>query len=171
MGNYAVQMARDGGATVIGTVSSDEKAARALEDGATHTINYKTEDVAERVMELTDGKGVDRVVEVELGGNIETTMKVIKTGGTIAAYASMAQPVVPFSFYGFLMKSPTIRIIGCFTMPEAFKAQSVADISRWMAEGKLTSRVASEFPLAEIAAAHEMVEEGRQVGGVVVTID
>lgn len=171
VGNYAVQMARNGGATVIGTVSSDEKAARAQEDGATHTINYKTEDVAERVMELTDGKGVDRVVEVELGGNIETTMKIIKTGGTIAAYASMAQPVVPFSFYGFLMKSPTIRIVGCFTMPEDFKAQSVADISRWMAEGKLTSRVASEFPLTEIAAAHEMVEAGRQVGGVVVTID
>jgi NADPH2:quinone reductase len=48
--------------------------------------------------------------------------------------------------------------------------QSVADISRWMAEGKLTSRVAREFPLDDIATAHELVEEGRQVGGVVVTI-
>ncbi|MGB0625429.1 MAG: NADPH:quinone reductase [Alphaproteobacteria bacterium] len=171
VGNYAVQMARNGGATVIGTVSSDEKAARAIEDGASHAINYKTEDVAARVMELTDGKGVDRVVEVELGGNIETTAKVLKTGGVIAAYASMAQPIVPFSFYGFLMKSPTLRIIGCFTMPEDFKMQSVADISRWMDEGKLTSRVAAEFPLDEISAAHEMVEAGRQVGGVVVTID
>ena len=171
VGNYAVQMARNGGATVIGTVSSEEKAARATEDGAAHTINYKSEDVGERVMEITEGRGVDRVVEVELGGNIETSAKIIRTGGTIAAYASMAKPVVPLSFYGFLMKSPTIRIIGCFTMPEAFKVQSVADISRWMAEDGLTSRVAAEFPLAEIAGAHEMVEEGRQVGGVVVTID
>ena len=171
VGNYAVQMARNGGATVIGTVSSDEKAARAEEDGATHTINYKTEDVAARVMELTEGKGVDRVVEVELGGNIETTAKVLKTGAVVAAYASTASPVVSLPFYGVLMKSPTFHVIGCFTMPEEFKAQSVADISRWMAEGKLTNRVAAEFPLAEIAAAHEMVEEGRQVGGVVVTID
>ncbi|MBS28530.1 MAG: alcohol dehydrogenase [Alphaproteobacteria bacterium] len=170
VGNYAVQMARNGGATVIGTVSSDEKAARAQEDGATHTINYKAEDVAARVKELTDGKGVDRVVEVELGGNIETTVKILKTSAVIAAYASMAEPVVPYPFYTLLMKAPTLHIIGCFTMSEDFKQQSVADISRWMAEGKLTSRVAGEFPLEEIAAAHEMVEGGRQVGGVVVTL-
>ncbi len=166
VGNYAVQMAHNGGATVIGTVSSDEKAARAREDGATYTINYKTEDVAERVLELTGGKGVDRVVEVELGGNIGVTAKVLKTGAVIAAYASMAEPVVPFPFYPVLMKSPTLHIIGCFTMPEAFKQQSVADISRWMAEGNWTNRVAAEFPLEEIGQAHVMVEDGRQVGTV-----
>jgi NADPH2:quinone reductase len=169
VGNYAVQMARNGGATVIGTVSSDEKAARATEDGAAHTINYKTEDVAERVLELTGGKGVDRVVEVELGGNIDTTVRILKTGATVAAYASMAEPVVPYPFYKLLAKAPTLHIIGCFTMAEAFKQQSVADISRWMAEGRLTNRVAQEFPLDEIAAAHETVEAGRQVGTVVVT--
>lgn len=171
VGNYAVQMARNGGATVIGTVSSDEKAARAREDGAAHTINYKTEDVAVRVLEITGGKGVDRVVEVELGGNMETTAKILKTGAVIASYASMASPVVPFPFYLVLMKSPTLHIIGCFTMPEAFKQQSVADISRYMAEGRLTNRVAAEFPLEDIATAHETVEAGRQVGSVVVTID
>ncbi len=171
VGNYAVQMARNGGATVIGTVSSDEKAARAREDGAAHTINYKTEDVAERVKEITGGEGVDRVVEVELGGNIETTAKVIRTGAVISAYASMAQPVVPFPFYPVLMKSPTLHIVGCFTMPEDFKQQGVDDISRWMAEGKLVNRVAAEYPLDEIAAAHEEVEAGRQVGTVVVSID
>jgi NADPH2:quinone reductase len=171
VGNYAVQMARNGGATVIGTVSSDEKAARAQADGAAHTINYKTEDVVARIKEITDGQGVDRVVEVELGGNIKTTTRVIKTGAVIAAYASMAEPVVPFPFYGTLMNSPTLHIIGCFTVAEAFKQQSVSDISRWMAEGRLTNRVAQEFPLEEIGQAHEMVEVGRQVGSVVVTID
>lgn len=171
VGNYAVQMARNGGATVIGTVSSDEKAARAQEAGATHAINYRTEDVAERVLELTGGKGVDRVVEVELGGNIDTTVRILKTGAVIAAYASMAEPIVPYPFYTMLMKAPTLHIIGCFTMPEAFKQQSVADISRWMDEGNLASRVAQEFPLDEIAAAHEMVEGGRQVGTVVVSLD
>jgi NADPH2:quinone reductase len=170
VGNYAVQMARNGGATVIGTVSSDEKAARAREDGATHTINYKSEDVVERVQEITGGKGVDRVVEVELGGNMPVTAKILKTGAVIAAYASMAEPVVPFPFYPVLMKSPTLHIIGCFTMPEAFKQQSVSDISRWMAEGRLTNRVAAEYPLEKIATAHETVEAGRQVGSVVVTI-
>ena len=171
VGNYAVQMARNGGAMVIGTVSSDEKADRAREGGAAHTINYKTEDVAERVKEITNGKGVDRVVEVELGGNMKTTSKILKTGAVIAAYASMAEPIAPFPFYGVLMKAPTLHIIGCFTLPQAFKQQSVSDISRWMAEGKLTSRVAGQYILNDIAAAHEAVEAGRQVGSVVVTID
>ncbi|MDE0781023.1 MAG: NADPH:quinone reductase [Alphaproteobacteria bacterium] len=171
VGNYAVQMARNGGATVIGTVSSDEKAARAREDGASYTINYKTEDVVARVKEITDGMGVDRVVEVELGGNMKTTAKVLKTGAVIASYASMAEPIVPFPFYGVLANSPTLHIIGCFTMPEDFKKQSVADISRWMAEGKLTNRVAQEYALEDIGAAHASVETGRPVGSVVVTID
>jgi NADPH2:quinone reductase len=170
VGNYALQMARNGGATVIGTVSSDEKAERAAADGAAHTINYKTEDVAERIKELTKGKGVDRVVEVELGGNFETTMKILKAGAVIAAYASMAEPLTPFPFYPLLAKAPSLHIIGCFTMPEAFKQQSVTDISRWMVEGRLTSRVAAELPLEKIGMAHAMVEQGRQVGGVTVTI-
>ena len=171
VGNYAVQMARNGGASVIGTVSSDDKAARALEDGASYTINYKTEDVIARVKEITDGKGVDRVVEVELGGNMKTTAKILKTGAVIASYASMAEPVAPFPFYGVLANSPTLHVIGCFTMPEDFKQQSVKDITRWMAEGKLTNRVAREFALEDIGTAHTTVEDGRQVGSVVVVID
>lgn len=170
VGHYATQMARNGGATVIGTVSSQEKAERARADGAAHTIDYKREDVAERVLEITGGKGVDRIVEVELGGNFDTTVKILKTGAVIAAYASMAQPVTPFPFYPLLAMAPTLHVIGCFTMPEAFKQQSVADISRWMADGTLSSRVAAEFALEDIGAAHAMVEEGRQVGGVTVTL-
>ena len=171
VGNYAVQMAHNGGASVIGTVSSDDKAARALEDGASYTINYKTEDVVARVKEITGGKGVDRVVEVELGGNMKTTAKILKTGAVIASYASMAEPVAPFPFYGVLANSPTLHIIGCFTMSEDFKRQSVKDITRWMAEGKLTNRVAQEFALEDIGTAHTTVEDGRQVGSVVVIID
>ena len=69
------------------------------------------------------------------------------------------------------MKSPTLHIVGCFTMPEEFKQQGVDDISRWMAEGRLVNRVAAEHPLDDIAAAHEAVEAGTQVGTVVVTIE
>ena len=140
---------------------------------AMHSYIYAagaTESLA-RVKEITDGKGVDRVVEVELGGNMKTTAKILKTGAVIASYASMAEPVAPFPFYGVLANSPTLHIIGCFTMPEDFKQQSVADISRWMAEGKLTNRVAQEFALDDIGTAHATVEDGRQVGSVVVVID
>lgn len=171
VGSYAVQFAALSGATVIGTVSSGEKAAQAAADGAAHTIDYKTEDVAARVKELTDGAGVDRVVEVELGGNMAVTSRVLKPNAVIAAYASMAAPEVSLPFYSLLMAGPTIEIVAVFTAPEADKMQGVRDISDWMAAGKLRHNVGATFALDDIAAAHEAVESGSVIGGAVLEID
>lgn len=171
VGSYAVQFAALSGATVIGTVSSTEKADRAIANGATHTINYKTDDVVARVKELTDGAGVDRVVEVELGGNMPVTSRVIKANAVIAAYASMAVPEAPLPFYPMLMSAPTIQIVACFTVPEPAKMEAVQDISAWMAVGKLRHNVGATFPLEDIVRAHEAVESGSVVGGAVVEID
>ncbi|MDP7386367.1 MAG: NADPH:quinone reductase, partial [Nitrospinota bacterium] len=80
VGHCAVQLAKWGGASVIATVSSDEKAERArgaggaVGGGADHVVNYRTENVAERVRELTGGEGVDRIVEVDFGGNLEASL-------------------------------------------------------------------------------------------------
>ncbi len=170
VGSYAVQFAALQGATVIGTVSSEAKAAQAIADGAAHTINYKTEDVVARVKELTGGAGVDRVVEVELGGNMPVTSRVIAVNGVIAAYASMAVPEVPLPFYPLLRTGPTIEIVACFTVPEADKLQGVRDISEWLATGKLRHHVGAIYPLDEIARAHEAVESGSVIGGVVLEV-
>ena len=70
VGHYAVQLAHWAGATVIATVSSEDKAAHAKAGGADHVIDYKREDVAARVMDLTGGMGVDHVVDVDLGGDM-----------------------------------------------------------------------------------------------------
>lgn len=170
VGSYAVQFAALSGATVIGTVSSDEKAARASELGAAHTVNYKTEDVVARIKELTGGAGVDRIVEVELGGNMPVASRVIKTNGVIAGYASMAVPEVPLPFYPLLRTGPKIEIVACFTVPEADKMQGVRDISAWMATEKLRHNLGPVFPLDDIVRAHEAVESGTVIGGVVVEI-
>jgi NADPH2:quinone reductase len=170
VGSYAVQFAALQGATVIGTVSSDEKAAQAVDDGAAHTINYKTEDVVARVKELTGGAGVDRVVEVELGGNMPVTSRVIAANGVIAAYASMAVPEVPLPFYPLLRTGPTIEIVACFTVPEADKLQGVRDISEWLAADNLRHNVGATYPLEDIARAHEAVESGSVMGGVVLEV-
>jgi NADPH2:quinone reductase len=170
VGSYAVQFAALQGATVIGTVSSDEKAAQAVADGAAHTINYKTEDVVARVKELTGGAGVDRVVEVELGGNMPVTSRIIAANGVIAAYASMAVPEVPLPFYPLLRTGPTIEIVACFTVPEADKLQGVRDISEWLAADNLRHNVGATYPLEDIARAHEAVESGSVMGGVVLEV-
>ncbi|NKB48542.1 MAG: zinc-binding dehydrogenase [Alphaproteobacteria bacterium] len=170
VGSYAVQFAKLSGATVIGTVSSDEKAAQALANGAAHTINYKSEDVVARVKDLTDGAGVDRVVEVELGGNMPVTSRVIKANAVIAAYASMAVPEAPLPFYPMLRTGPKIEIVACFTVPEGDKMQGARDISAWMASDGLIHNVGATFDLDDIAAAHQAVESGSVIGGAVVEI-
>ena len=77
VGHYAVQLAKWGGARVIATVSSALKAEQARLAGADLVINYKTEDVVAKAMAFTEGRGVDRVVDVDFGGNIATTLKLM----------------------------------------------------------------------------------------------
>ena len=89
VGYYAVQAARLLGATdVIATVSSAEKAAIAVEAGATLCIDYRTEVVAQRVLDATKGEGVDRVIEVDVAGNSKVDLEVLKERGTWVCYGS-----------------------------------------------------------------------------------
>jgi len=57
--------------------------------GADYVVDYKNEQAADRILELTNGQGVDRIVEVDLGANLPTTVRVLKPGGVVSAYASM----------------------------------------------------------------------------------
>lgn len=171
VGHYAVQLARWGGATAIATVSSDGKAAHARAAGAQHVINYRTEDVADRVKECTGGRGVARIVDVDFGANLAVSQAVLQENGTIATYASMGvtEPALPF--YPMMLRNTTIRLVFVYEMPKAAKDQACADITRWLEGGRATHLIAARFPLARLAAAHEAVECGRQVGNVVLDIE
>ena len=160
VGGYAIQFAKLEGAEVIATVSSDEKAAIATEYGADHVINYKTEDVAARVKEITGGAGIERIIEVEFGGNLKTALAVLKPNGFIATYASEAVPQPAIPFYEMLYGSVTVRFVVVFSMPESAKHGAVADISSWLASGELRHRIAERHPLDAASAAHEAVERG-----------
>ena len=167
VGNYAIQFARLAGARTITTVSSDEKAALAKIAGAEHIINYKTENVLERVMEITDGQGVDRIVEVEFGGNLETSIAILKTGGTIATYASQAVPTPTVPFYEMMYKSLVVRHVLTFQTSDELLRRALDDINRWLAAGELTHHVGECFELTQTIAAHQAVERGA-VGKVLV---
>ena len=160
VGAYAVQFAALAGARVIATVGSEEKKGVAGALGARHVINYKTEDVAARVADITRGKGVGRIVEVEFGGNLETSLQIVKTNAVIAAYASDAamEPSVPF--YRLVYANLTVRHVLVFLVPDRLKQQGVEDISQWLGERKLQSRIGGRFGLDDIAAAHEAVAGG-----------
>lgn len=169
VGHYAVQLARWAGARVIATVSSPEKAAHARKGGAHATINYRTENVAERIEAITRGGGVDRVVDVELGVNLPAYEKMLRPNAVIATYASAAvqETVLPLRLR---QRNITVRMIFVYTMPDAAKRAAIADIARWVARGKPRFAIAARFPLAEAAAAHETVESGKKIGHVILDI-
>src|ERR1700692_1959195 len=88
VGPFAVQLASWAGATVIATVSSSEKADRARAGSAAHVINYRSDDVAARVLDITGGVGVDHIAEVDFGGNLAATLRCLRVNGSIMIYAS-----------------------------------------------------------------------------------
>lgn len=168
VGHYAVQLAAWAGATVIATVSSPEKAAHATRGGAEYTINYRTENVAERVREITRGAGVDHVVDVDLGGNLAAVLASVRDSGSIAYYATNGDrnPTVPLRE----IMSRNLAIHG-FTLPTSRHAQrkrAQSDIARFVAGKERILSVDGRFPLFDTAAAHLSVEQGGKVGTVVV---
>ena len=167
VGFYAVQFARLAGArTLIATVSSEEKARLAASAGAPVVVNYRTDDVAKRVLEATEGGGVDHISEVDFGGNLATTLAVMKVGCAIGAYASKGAPEPVLPFYPLLFNNVVVRFIQCYAMPDAMRERAHHDLSRWSEEGRLKHLPAKVMPLEEVAAAHELVERSAFIGKV-----
>jgi NADPH2:quinone reductase len=168
VGHYAVQLAAWAGATVIATVSSEEKAARAIAGGAAHTVNYRTEDVAARVRDITGGELVDHVVDVDLGGNLAATLGSVREGGSIAYYASNGALEPPVPLRTVMAKNLTVRGFVLPTSRHADRKRAQTDMTRFIATPGRILSVDGAFPLAETAAAHLSVEQGGKVGTVVV---
>jgi len=168
VGHYAVQLAKWGGARVIATVSSSAKAEQSRLAGADLVIDYKAEDVIARAMAFTEQRGVDRVVDVDFGGNVATTLKLMAMNSTIAVYATNGNrnPVIPMR--ELMERCIALRPLVLFALPPALLAAAQADISKWLAAGKRIHNVASQFALSETAQAHLAVVKGDKLGTVIV---
>lgn len=166
VGHYAVQWAHWGGASVIATVSSDEKAAHARAAGADHVVNYRDADAARQILELTDGTGADRIVEVDLAANIGLSSRVVRPGGTIAVYSSTGDP--EGVFMRMALKNAVLRFMVLHSVPRKAIDAARADIETWLAEGNGIHNIARTFPLEKCADAHAFVESGAKLGTVIV---
>jgi len=169
VGHYAIQMAKWGGARVATTVSSDEKAKLAKEAGADLVINYKKDDVAKRVLEFAKG-GVDRVVEVDFGANLDTNLKIVKPNGTIASYASMGNPEPKIPFYTMMRRGLAIDLVLVYIMKLEERAKALSDLGILLRENRLKHNVGRHFKLADLAAAHEAQESGTTLGNIVIDV-
>lgn len=170
VGHYAIQLARWGGAKVIATVSGPEKAAAAAAAGAHAVVNYREGDVAAAILAANHGKPVDRVVEVEFGGNLPVTSAVIGEGGVIAAYGSMADAEPKLPFYPLMFRNVTLRMLIVYLLSSAERARILARLDAALEEGALSHAIAATFDLADSAKAHEAVESGKLIGNAVITI-
>jgi NADPH2:quinone reductase len=169
VGHYAVQFANLAGARVIATASNAEKAAIASAAGAETVIDYRGEDVGARLLDITDGAGVDRIVEVEFGGNLEASLAGLGRNGVIATYASEAVPEPTVPFYQMLYRNITVRFELVFMMSDDAKLEAATDLERWMSDERLEHRIAARFPLEQTARAHEAVEAG-PLGNIVIDV-
>lgn len=171
VGHYAIQWASQAGARVIATASNGPD-RRACEDaGAAAVVNHRNDNFAEAVLEATGGDRVDRIIDVEFGANLPVSLRVLRVGGTIATYSStqVTEPRLPF--FQMMYQDLTVRFVIVYAMPEAAKIQAIADIHDALVDRRLEHRIGRTLPLADIADANVLVEEGKIRGGVVLHID
>ena len=168
VGHYAIQMARLLGARqVLTTVSGVKKALLAQQAGADVVINYRTEDVATRVMEETEGAGVDRVVEVDFAANIETSLKVLNPDSLIVTYGSTAAEIQA-PFYPLVLKNICLKFFILYNLNNASRQSATSVLTEMLDKGLLKHNIDATFTLDETAAAHEWVEQGKGAGNVVI---
>ena len=171
VGHYAAQMAVLKGARVIGTVSSEVKAAHARAAGVAETINYKTENVAERVKELTGGRGVEAIIDMDFS----TTAGLVKQGalaphGTVVCYGSNSVEDTPIPFRVCLPNTLSFQFFLVYDLTPEQRSYALKGLDALLASGKLIHAIGARYPLSEIAAAHVAVEQGKVMGNIVVDI-
>jgi NADPH:quinone reductase len=164
VGHFAIELAKRGGARVVATVSSPEKAVLAEKAGADHVVNYRLADAAQQIRSFAPA--VDRVIEVALGANLALDLALTRPGTTIMTYAAeAADPVLPVR--ACMTANVILRFMLLYTLPPDARARAAADITAALAAGDLTGLPVHKFPLDAIAAAHEAAESGA-VGKVIV---
>lgn len=171
VGHYVTRIASLAGARVIGTVGSQEKAAHARAAGAAETIDYKTEDVAARVAELTGGKGVDGIVDMDLSSTAALVSKdVLAPHGTLVCYGSNQMDEVGIPFRDFLFRNIALRFFVVYELLPEDRRAVLAGLKDLLEGGKLIHTIGARFPLERIADAHEAVEGGRVLGNAVIEL-
>jgi len=167
VGHFAIELAKHAGARVVTTVSGPQKAELAAKAGADLVVNYREPDAADQISSFAGTGGVDHVVELALGANLQLDLAVIaRPDARIACYAAEAtDPVVPVR--ACMNTNVILRFVLLYGVPQEALERAAADITAALADGALTELPVTTFPLDEIAAAQEAVEAGA-VGKVLV---
>ena len=172
VGLAAIQLAKAAGATVVATASSDERLERLREFGLDHPVNYATADVVREVMNVTDGRGVDLVVDPVGGRVLETSVASLAYRGRISWVGRAGRDDAVPDVWPLARKNATLTgvFLGAemLMMPERVRPL-VAELLEKVARGELRVAIDRTFPLADAEEAHRYIE-GRQAFGRVLLI-
>lgn len=170
VGLIACQWARAIGATMIGTVGSDEKARLAKENGCTHVINYRTEDYVARVKEITNGEGCDVVYDSVGKDTFPSSLGCLKPKGLWVSFGNASGPVPLFDITILSAKGSlyaTRPTVMAYTARRADLLANAADLFDMVGKGAVKITVSRTYPLREAAAAHRDLEARKTTGSVV----
>jgi NADPH:quinone reductase len=167
VGHAAIQLARRAGAHVIATVSSMQKAEIAAAAGAHVVIDY-TDPGAAGAISSAARAGVDRIIEVDLTTNLDLDLQVLVPWGAIVTYAAdSVDPQIPVR--RLMTGNVDLRFVLLYGFPPALLAEATDEITAALEAGELRPLPTVQFPLTEIAAAHDAVQS-RTLGKVLVEI-
>jgi NADPH:quinone reductase len=172
MGLLLTQMGKMFGATVIGTVSTDEKAALAKQAGADHVILYSTQDFVAEVKRITGNRGVDVIYDGVGATTFEKGLTCIRPRGVMALYGAASGPVGPLDLQllnangSLFVTRPSLNH---HIASREELVQRSGDVLGWIRDGKLKLRVETTFPLDKAGEAHRALE-GRKTTGKVLLI-
>lgn len=172
VGMAAIQLAKQAGATVVSTASSDEKLERLQPYGLDHGINYASESFVDRVRELTDGRGVDVVLDSVGGQNLVDSVDALAYRGTLVSVGVAGRGGSDIEAKSLWAKNNTLRgvYLGGALLAEYPRVhRMISDLIERVASGELHIEIDSSFALAEAAAAHAYLE-GRNAFGRVVMV-
>ncbi|KAJ55358.1 hypothetical protein ACMU_11725 [Actibacterium mucosum KCTC 23349] len=160
VGWACVQMSVGMGARVIATVG--RRAAASVVAGAGDVVVFDRHgtDLVERVMAATDGRGVDRIVEVDLAANLDTDIACLAPHGVIASYSSSSDPNPVLPYYDLANLGATIRFLQGFRLPADQRRKAEDTINTLIREGQMRPRIGASYSLEDIASAHARVESG-----------
>jgi NADPH:quinone reductase len=171
VGHYVTQLAVRAGARVIGTAGNEARRAHAIAAGASDVIDYKRQSVADGVKALTDGLGVDVIIDMDFSTTAALLPhKVLKPHGKLVCYGSNTTAEQPIDFRALLWSSLEIKCFLVYDLPPQARQHGLQEINQLLQAGALEHPVAGSFALADIASAHEMVEAGSKLGTVVLAI-
>jgi NADPH2:quinone reductase len=171
VGKYVVQLAKLSGATVIGCVGSADKAKDVAALGCDHILNYKTDDLPKEIKKLTNDVGVDRIIEVDYGSNIDLHRDLIRCNGTVSTYGSPGAHEATFKFYPNKFMNTIYRMVTVFRMPTAALDLAFKEITEHLEAGKLSHHIGVTYPFEEVPKAHIDLETAPIYGVVAVAVN